>query len=59
MAIRKRSKKVTVCICEAIKRGGKPCGYEWEPNGDNFPPAICPRCKSTHWNGKRNSRLER
>ena len=43
-----------MCICEAIKQTGEPCAYEWEPNVSNFPPTICPRCKSPHWNGKAN-----
>lgn len=33
--------------CQAIRRDGTPCGYEWTPRIINV--TICPRCKSAKW----------
>lgn len=29
------------CLCR--------CGHAWMPRDRSEKPAICPRCKSTHW----------
>jgi predicted nucleic acid-binding Zn-ribbon protein len=31
------------------------CGHIWKPRSYNFPPKICPNCKTKKWNEQKNN----